>query len=133
MPTQQVSARRHPLLLLLVVLLALEFAAMAIVSIAMLVALFRAEADTLAGGIAILVLGVIATVWLGFIVVAASRGRAWMRGAAIVWQVIMFAVGVGCFQGFTATPAAGWALVLPALAVVILLVSPPVVRATTAR
>ena len=45
MPTQQVSARRHPLLLLLVVLLALEFAAMAIVSIAMLVALFRAEAE----------------------------------------------------------------------------------------
>lgn len=132
--TETSPVRRRPALLwLLIALLTLEFLAMAGVSVVMAVLLFEAQADSIPAGVAILVLALVATVWLGFIVVAAIRGNAWMRGASIVWQVIMFAIGVGCFQGLTATPAVGWALVLPAVAVIILIVSPPVVRATANR
>jgi len=118
---------------LLIVLLTAEFLLMVVVSLVLVAEVFGATADSVAAGIAILVLALVATVWLGFIVVAAWRGRAWMRGASIVWQVLMFAVGIGCFQGLTATPAVGWALVVPAVVVVVLLISPSVVAATTKR
>lgn len=130
---RQVSRRRPALMWLLIVLLAAEFLAMVVLCLVVLVGLFTTHLDSVSAGIAVLVLGLVATVWLGFIVVAALRGNAWMRGASIVWQVLMFAVGVGSFQGLTATPAVGWALVVPAVAVVVLLVSPSVVAATARR
>jgi hypothetical protein len=130
---RQVSRRRPALLWLLIVLLTAEFVMMAVVSIVLVVSVFSAHADSLAAGLAILVLSIVATVWLGFIVVAAWKGRAWMRGASIVWQVLMFAVGIGCFQGLTATPSVGWALVIPAVVTTVLLVSKPVVEATKHR
>lgn len=115
------------------VLLTAEFLLMVVVSLVLTVSVFGTRADSIAAGIAILVLALVATVWLGFIVVAAWNGKAWMRGASIVWQVVMFAVGIGCFQGLTASPPVGWALVIPAVLVVVLLVSPPVVQATVHR
>lgn len=130
---RQVSRRRPGLLWLLIALLTAEFLLMVVVSVVLIASVVEARADSVAAGLAILVLALVATVWLGFIVVAAWNGKAWMRGASIVWQVLMFAIGIGCFQGLTATPAAGWALVVPAVLVVVLLVSPPVVRATTHR
>jgi hypothetical protein len=130
---RQVSRRRPGLLWLLIAFLTAEFLLMVGVSVALLAELFTAKADSIAAGVAILVLALVATVWLGFIVVAAWKGKAWMRGASIVWQVLMFAIGIGCFQGLTATPAVGWALVIPAVLVVVLLVSPQVVAATTNR
>lgn len=114
-------------------LLTAEFALMAAVSVVLFVQLFVGSPYSVAAGIAVLVLALTATVWLAFIAVAAIRGRAWMRGASIVWQVLMFAIGIGCFQGLTATPAVGWALVIPAVVVVALLVSKPVVVATANR
>jgi hypothetical protein len=123
---RQVSQRRPALLWLLIALLTAEFLLMAIVSVVLAVQVAASQADSLAAGLAILVLALVSTVWLGFIAVAAFKGRAWMRGASIVWQVIMFAVGIGCFQGLTATSAIGWALVVPAVAIVVLLVSKPV-------
>jgi hypothetical protein len=130
---QRPSPRRPPLLWVLIVLLTAEFVLMAVVSIVLFVDLFVGNPFSIAAGIAVLVLSLTATVWLGFIAVAAVRGRAWMRGASIVWQVLMFAIGIGCFQGLTATPATGWALVIPAVVIVGLLVSKPVVRATSNR
>ncbi|MCU1526939.1 MAG: hypothetical protein JWP75_702 [Frondihabitans sp.] len=130
---QRPSSRRPPLLWVLIVLLTAEFALMAVVSIVLVVELFVGSSYSIAAGIAVLVLSLTATVWLGFIAVAAIRSRAWMRGASIVWQVLMFAIGIGCFQGLTATPTVGWALVIPAVVVVALLVSKPVVRATANR
>ncbi|ROQ36601.1 hypothetical protein EDF46_3144 [Frondihabitans sp. PhB188] len=114
-------------------LLTAEFVAMLIVTIVIAIASATGQADTLAGGIAFLVLALVATIWLAFIVTAAYRGHAWMRGAAIVFQVLVFAVGVGCFRGLTAVPAIGLALVVPAVVIVALLVSPPVVKVTSTR
>lgn len=130
---QQVSRRRPLLYWLLIVLLTAEFLVMASVTVGLVVELIVSKPDSLAGGIAIIVLAIVASVWLAFIVVAAVRGRAWMRGASIVWQVLQFAVGIGCFQGYTATPTIGWLLIVPSVVVVLLLISRPVVAVTSHR
>lgn len=128
---RQVSPRRPALFWVLIVLMAAEFAAVAVVTVVLIVDLFITVPDSYAAGVAVIVMAIVAALWLGFILVAALRGRAWMRGASIVWQVLQFAIGLGCFQGLTATPVIGWVLVVPAVAVVVLLVSPSV-RAVTA-
>lgn len=130
--TRQVSGRRPALLWVLIVLMTAEFAAVAVVTIVFVVDLFVAPPVSYAAGIAVIVMAAVASTWLGFIVVAAIRGRAWMRGASIVWQVLQFAIGLGCFEGLTAAPVVGWLLVVPAVVVVVLLVSPSV-RAVTDR
>ncbi len=78
-------------------------------------------------------LAVIAAVWLGAIVVGALRGQAWIRGAAIVWQVLQFAVGASAISGTFSTPAIGWPLVIVALVTFVLLFTRPVVDATSHR
>ncbi|ARC57390.1 hypothetical protein AS850_09915 [Frondihabitans sp. 762G35] len=118
---------------LLIALLTAEFLLMAGVSAYLIIQLIVSTPVSVASGIAVFVLTLVATVWLAYIVVGALRGRAWIRGAAIVWQVMQFAIGIGCFQGLTATPAVGWALIVPAVVVVLLLLSRPVVRATAHR
>ncbi len=127
------TARRPPLVWLLIALLTAEFLLMAGVSAYLIIQLIVSTPVSVASGIAVFVLTLVATVWLAYIVVGTLRGRAWIRGAAIVWQVMQFAIGIGCFQGLTATPAVGWALIVPAVVVVLLLLSRPVVRATAHR
>ena len=95
------TRRRPPLMWLLLVLLTLEFLAMVGVCVYLVAALFVSHPTSYAGGVAFLVLALVAALWLAYIVVGALRGRAWIRGASIVWQVIQFAIGIGCFQGLT--------------------------------
>lgn len=130
---RQVSRRRPAIFWLLIALMTAEFLAVAIVTVVFVVDLFVAPPVSYAAGIAVIVMAAVAATWLGFIVFAALRGRAWMRGASIVWQVLQFAIGLGCFEGLTAAPVVGWLLVVPAVAVVVLLVSPPVRAVTGSR
>ena len=130
---RQVSRRRSPLFWLLIVLMTAEFVAVAVITVVFIVDLFVAPPVSYAAGIAVIVMAAVASVWLAFMAAAALRGRAWMRGASIVWQVLQFAIGLGCFTGLTAAPAVGWLLVVPAVAVVALLVSRPVVAVTSDR
>jgi hypothetical protein len=128
------SYRHRPALFwLLIVLITAEFLAVAAVTVVLIVELFTSRPESYAAGIAVIVMAIVAAVWLGFIVTAALKGRAWMRGASIVWQVLQFAIGIGCFQGLTATPVVGWVLVVPAIVVVVLLMSRPVRSVTDAR
>ncbi|CAN5352708.1 hypothetical protein BH09ACT5_BH09ACT5_18480 [soil metagenome] len=124
---------RHPFVVILVVLLFAECALLAAATIYLLVELIAATPASFASAIALLVLTAIAAVWLGFIAGNVLRGRAWTRGAAIVWQVLQGAVAVGCFQGAFAQPEIGWLLLIPALVVLVLLFTPPVVAATSRR
>ncbi|GAA4686569.1 hypothetical protein [Frondihabitans cladoniiphilus] len=117
----------------MIVLLTAEFAVMAVATVFLVVEIITTHPDSYASGVAFIVLALVATVWLAYMVIGALRGRAWMRGAAIVWQVIQFAIGIGCFQGLTATPAIGWFLVVPAVLVVVLLFTRPVVERTAGR
>ena len=124
---------RHPFVLLLAVLLFLECALLAGATIELVLELLTATAASLASALALTVLTAIATVWLGFIAANVLRGRAWTRGAAIVWQVLQGAVAIGCFQGVFAQPTIGWLLLVPALVVLVLLFTPPVVGAISRR
>jgi len=106
---------------------------LAVATAYLLIEILTVQPDSYAAAAAILLLTLIATVWLGAIVVGALRGRGWIRGAAIVWQVLQIAVGVGSLQGTFANPSVGLWLIVPAVLVVVLLLVPSVVAVTSAR
>jgi hypothetical protein len=127
------AARRPALLWLLVALLTVEFLAVAALAVTLLFETLTAPSATLGGGIALTIVGFVAAAWLGAIVVGTLRGQAWIRAAAIVWQVLQVAVGVGALQGQVAQPAWGWPLIAFAAVVFLLLFTKPVVAMTSAR
>jgi hypothetical protein len=86
-----------------------------------------------ASAIALTVIAAIAAAWVTAIAVNILRSRAWTRGAAIVVQVLIAAVALGSFQGMLARADIGWLLLLPAVAVMVLLFTKPVVAAITIR
>jgi hypothetical protein len=121
-----VSDRRRPAASwLLLVLLAAEFALVAVVAIVLLVELLVARPDSYPSAIALTVLAFVAAAWLGAIVVGAWRQQPWIRSAAIVWQVLQFALGAGGVTGTFSTPAIGWPLIAVALVTFLLLLAAP--------
>lgn len=123
-------SRRPVGLLLLVAMLALECAALVAAACYLLVELLVARPDSYASAVAILVLVVLAAVWIGIMAAHALRGRSWIRAGAITWQVLQIAIGIGSFQGTFSRPDIGWALIIPAAIVLVLLFTPPVIDAT---
>jgi hypothetical protein len=127
------STRRPALLWLLVVLLTIEFLGLAALAVVLLIETLTAPSASVGGGIALTVIGFVAAAWLGAIVIGTLRGQAWIRAAAIVWQVLQVAVGVGALQGQVAQPAWGWPLIVLAALVFLLLFLKPVVALTSGR
>jgi hypothetical protein len=117
----------------LAVIVGAECVLMAAASTFLIIELLIATPTSLASAIALTVLSIAATVWLAFIVVNIMRGSPWVRGATVVWQVLQLAVAVGAFQGFFARPDIGWLLLVPAVVVLVLLFTPPVITATSRR
>lgn len=117
-------------LTILAALLWLETAALAAVTVWLLVELVTAQAGSVAGGLAIFVIAALATVWVGLTAFATLRGRPWIRGSALTWQVLQIAIAAGFFQGADARPGLAWALLVPALLGIALVLTPGVVRAT---
>lgn len=111
-------------LTLLTLLLGLEAVAMTALALFLLFELLTQPAASIGGGIAIVVLGFLAALWLVAIVIGVVRRRPWIRGAAMTWQFLQIAVAVGCFQGLFAQPDIGWLLLAPALVCILLLLSP---------
>lgn len=114
-------------------ILAAELLLLAAVVVTLGVDLLILPADSLAAAIALLVLAVLALVWLGAVLVNIWRFRAWARSAALVWQVLQFAVGLGALQGAFAAPAWGWPLVVAAVAGFVLCVVRPTREALAER
>jgi hypothetical protein len=119
----------HPLLILLAVLLFAEGALLAGATAYLAVELLVDVPESYPSAIFLTVLAALATGWLVATAVGALRRRSWVRGAATVWQVLQLGVAIACFQGIFAQPAIGWALLVPAIAVLVLLFTPPVVAA----
>ena len=117
----------------LAVIVAAECVLMAVASAYLISELLTATPTSFASAIALTALCIGATVWLALIVVHVLRGSPWVRGATVVWQVLQIAVAVGAFQGFFARPDIGWLLLVPAIVVLVLLFTPPVVAATSRR
>jgi hypothetical protein len=64
---------------------------------------------------------------LGAVLRGIWHGRAWVRAASVVVQVLIFAIGVGALQGVFAQPNWGWPLITIAVVGFALLLSKPVV------
>lgn len=95
----------------LIVVVALEFAGALALAILLLVELVTDVANSLDTALALFVVAVLAVLALGAILRAVWRGRAWVRAAAVVVQVMIFAVGLGALQGAFAQPGWGWPLI----------------------
>ena len=126
-------ARRHPLHLTLVVLVAAECALLVGATVFLIFELLVDTPASLPSAVALTVLTGMAAAWLAIVVVNLWRGRAWTRGATVVWQVLQIAVAVGFLQGVFARPDLGWALLIPAILVFVLLFTKPVIAATSQR
>lgn len=127
------TTRRPALLWVLVVLLTIEFLGVAALAVVLLLETLTAASASAGAGVALTVIGFVAAAWLGAIVVGTLRGQAWIRAAAIVWQVLQVAVGVGALQGQVAQPGWGWPLIVLAAVVLLLLFAKPVVTLTSVR
>ena len=125
--------RKHPVVIVLAGLVFAECALIATATIYLVVEILVATPASYVSAIALTVLTAIAAVWLALIAVNILRGRAWVRGATVVWQVLQIAVAIGCFQGLFARPDIGWALLIPAIVALVLVFTPPVVAATARR
>ena len=126
-------APRHPLVIALTVLVFAEFLLLVAAVVYLVVELLIDTPASLASALFLTLLTGIAAAWLGVIVLNIFRGRAWVRGATFVWQVLQIAVAIGSFQGLFARPDIGWALLIPALLVLVLLFTPPVMSALSQR
>ena len=120
-------------MLLLAGVLFLEATALIAATVYLVVELLVARPDSVASAIALTVCVAIAAAWVTTIAVNTLRGRAWIRGAAIVVQVLIAAVALGSFQGVLPRADIGWILLIPAIAVVVLLFTKPVLAETSRR
>jgi hypothetical protein len=127
------AARRHPLVVVLAAVVFAECALLIAATLFLVVELIVATPSSYPSAVALTVLTTIAAIWLGLIAVNILRGRAWVRGATVVWQVLQIAVAIGSFQGLFARPDIGWALLLPALLALGLVFTKPVIAATGRR
>lgn len=114
------------------VLLFAEAAALAAITVWLVVDLLVLQPSSFATAVALIVITALAAAWVTTIAVASVRRAPWSRAAAIVWQVLQLSIAVGAFQGLFARPDIGWALLIPAVTVIGLLLWPPV-RAAYAR
>ena len=85
----------------------------------------RVEAD----GFAFVACLVIGFLWVGLAAVGVWLERRWARPLTVVWQLIQLAVGVGALEGLIAGPVEGVVLIVLGLAGLVLVFTPPVVRA----
>ncbi|MGL4339136.1 MAG: hypothetical protein ACRCSP_01750 [Rhodoglobus sp.] len=118
---------RHPFVLLLSVLIFGQAALLLLATVYLIFEIFAASPYSYASAVILAVMSAITTGWLSAIALGVLRCRPWVRGAAIVAQVLHIAVAVGCFQGVFARPGVGWLLLIPAIIVLVLLFTPPVV------
>jgi hypothetical protein len=108
------------------VLLFLETAVLTALVVWLVVDLFALEPSSYVTAIALIAIVVIGAIWVWSVAIASLRRAPWARAAAIVWQILQLSVAVGAFQGLFARADVGWALLLPAVTVIGLLLWTPV-------
>lgn len=99
----------------LTIVLWLEVALMAIVTVVLIADLAVKQPTSYASAVAILVLSLIATVWLIFAALAAPRRRSWVRAAAITWQILQGAAAAGAVVD-SGRPVLSWIVLLISVA-----------------
>jgi hypothetical protein len=110
----------------LIALLFLEAAAMVLLVGVLIVDILTLPAASIASAIALAVLVAVGAAFVGAVAVGALRRQPWVRGGAVVWQLVQLAIAIGAFQGVYAQPAIGWAILVPSLLALVLLFTPSV-------
>jgi len=121
---------RHPYVVALAVVIFLESALLFVALGYLIFELGNETPQSYPSAIALTVLTAMAAMWVTVIGISVLRRQAWIRGAAVVWQVLQISVAIGSFQGVFARPDIGWLLLMPAIAVLVLLFTKPVLRQT---
>ena len=116
-------------LLVVIALLFVEALAMVIVVGVLVVDILTLPASSMASAIALTVLVAIGAVFITAVAVGALRRQGWVRGGAVIWQLVQLAIALGAFQGAFAQPAIGWAILVPSVVVLVLLFTPSVMTA----
>jgi len=111
---------------LLLALITAEFLGGLALVLVLLFELLTASPASWATALALLVLSALVALGLGAVLLGVWRGRAWVRAAAVVAQVLIAAIGIGALQGAVAQPGWGWPLILVGVAGFALLISKPV-------
>lgn len=111
--------------MLLLAVVAAQFLGVLGLGILLLVELVTVPPSSFGTAIALLVLVALLVVVLGAVLRGIWVGRAWVRAAGVVFQVLLFAVGVGALQGAFAQPDWGWPLILVAVVGFVLFVVRP--------
>lgn len=114
---------------LLIGLLFLEALAVISVVFVLVFDILTQPATSISSAVALTALVAIAAVFVTAVAIAMARRAPWSRGAALVWQLVQLAIAVGAFQGATAQPAWGWAILAPSLVALVLLFTKSVMEA----
>ncbi len=120
-------ARKPALLVLLSALLYLEAAGLAVLTGSLIVEVFSLHPDSYLSAVALIVLALLATVFLALLATHSLRGRAWIRGGTVTWQILQVIIGITVIAGGAAI---GWPLVVVAVLVLVVLFTRPVIAAT---
>lgn len=105
--------------------IAVEFAGVLALGILLLFEVMTDPPASLGTALALVVLDGLVAVGLAAVLVGLWRGRLWVRAAGVVFQVLLFAIGVGALQGAFAQPDWGWPLIIIAIAGFVALAARP--------
>jgi hypothetical protein len=124
-----VSGNRKPALLYaLSALILLEGAAFSAATIYLVVEIFIGDPRSIGTAIAYALTAAILSALVIVVGVFALRARPWIRGATVCLAVLQLLVAYSIV--ITKEPTLGWVLAVPAVALLVLVFSPPVLRAT---
>jgi hypothetical protein len=132
-PADTPGPQGSPALWLLVAILFAEAVAMVVVVVVLIIDILTLPAASLGSAIALTVLVAIAAGFVSAVAIGAFRRQGWVRGGALIWQLVQLAIAIGAFQGTFAQPAIGWALLVPSVTVIVLLFTKSVMAAITRR
>ncbi len=118
---------RPTLLLVLSGLLYLEAVALAALTVLLVVDAVIQHPDSYLSAVALIVLAALATAWLAIMATHTLARRPWIRAGAVTWQLLQLVIGITILVG---GEVVGWALVVVAVLVLVVVFTPPVIAVT---
>lgn len=103
------------------IIVGLEGAAVFVLVVIQVIALFGGDAGDVTSGIALIVLTAVGAAALLAFAVAIARDQSWGRSGGIVSQLLILAVALGAATGAYAHPLVALALCVPAVVALVLL------------
>jgi hypothetical protein len=125
------QSQKPALLYTLAALIFLEGAALAAATVYLVVEIFVGDPRSVTTAIAYAVTAAVVAVLVLFVGRATLGGRPWIRGATVCIAVLQLLVAYSIL--ITKEPTLGWVLAVPAIVLLVLLFTRPVLRATARR